>query len=140
MNGRPPGFRKSLLVILLFSLAGAARADYAGQVNWGLQYDSWATVNTVLPFNGSEFMVPFSISYAPDSNWNLYGQTAFVSGGYTDSLTGNTQTLNLSALTATSLSIPIVKGRLALGTWQGIYLWEHRRRGDLRELVLHIGA
>jgi len=45
-----------------------------------------------------------------------------------------------SALTATSLSIPIVKGRLALGTWQGIYLWEHRRRGDLRELVLHIGA
>lgn len=44
-----------------------------------------------------------------------------------------------AALTATSLSIPIVKQRLALGTWQGIYLWEHRRRGSRRELVVHIG-
>src|SRR5499427_8995659 len=32
-----------------------------------------------------------------------------------------------AALTATSISIPIIGGRLALGTWQGIYLWEHRR-------------
>jgi secondary thiamine-phosphate synthase enzyme len=45
-----------------------------------------------------------------------------------------------AALTATSLSIPIQKKKLALGTWQGIYLWEHRRRGSRRELVLHIGA
>ena len=45
-----------------------------------------------------------------------------------------------AALTATSLSIPIQKRKLALGTWQGIYLWEHRRRGSRRELVLHIGA
>ena len=45
-----------------------------------------------------------------------------------------------AALTATSLSIPIVDGRLALGTWQGVYLWEHRRRGSTRELVLHIGT
>jgi len=44
-----------------------------------------------------------------------------------------------AALTATSLSIPIVNEKLALGTWQGIYLWEHRRRGSRRELVLHIG-
>ena len=44
-----------------------------------------------------------------------------------------------AALTATSLSIPIVDGRLALGTWQGIYLWEHRRRGSARELVIHVG-
>ncbi len=43
-----------------------------------------------------------------------------------------------SALTATQLSIPIVGGSLALGTWQGIYLWEHRFRGHARELVLHI--
>src|SRR5437899_2296365 len=34
-----------------------------------------------------------------------------------------------AALTHTSLSIPIVAGRLALGTWQGVYLWEHRHRG-----------
>ncbi len=45
-----------------------------------------------------------------------------------------------AALTATSLSIPIVNEKLALGTWQGIYLWEHRRHGSLRELVLHIGT
>jgi secondary thiamine-phosphate synthase enzyme len=44
-----------------------------------------------------------------------------------------------AALTATSLSIPILNEKLALGTWQGIYLWEHRRRGSLRELLLHIG-
>ena len=45
-----------------------------------------------------------------------------------------------AALTATSLPIPIVDARLALGTWQGVYLWEHRRRGSRRELVLHIGT
>jgi len=44
-----------------------------------------------------------------------------------------------SALTQTSLGIPIIDGRLALGTWQGIYLWEHRLRGGEREIVLHIG-
>lgn len=45
-----------------------------------------------------------------------------------------------SALTATSLSIPIVDGSLALGRWQGIYVWEHRRRGSTRECVVHIGG
>jgi secondary thiamine-phosphate synthase enzyme len=43
-----------------------------------------------------------------------------------------------AALTAVSLSVPIVAGKLSLGTWQGIYLWEHRRRGSRRELVVHI--
>jgi secondary thiamine-phosphate synthase enzyme len=45
-----------------------------------------------------------------------------------------------AALTATSLSVPISGGALALGSWQGIYLWEHRRRGSRRELVLHVVA
>jgi secondary thiamine-phosphate synthase enzyme len=45
-----------------------------------------------------------------------------------------------AALTATSISIPVAGGKLVLGTWQGIYLWEHRRRGSRREVVLHIGA
>lgn len=45
-----------------------------------------------------------------------------------------------SALTATSLSIPIIRGQLALGTWQGIYLWEHRHAGGRRDVVIHIGA
>lgn len=43
-----------------------------------------------------------------------------------------------AALTAVSLSIPVQKKRLVLGTWQGIYLWEHRRRGSRREIVLHV--
>ena len=42
-----------------------------------------------------------------------------------------------TALTTVNLSIPVRGGALALGTWQGIYLWEHRRRGHSRHLVLH---
>ena len=45
-----------------------------------------------------------------------------------------------AALTAVSLSIPVVAGRLALGTWQGIYLFEHRDRPHRREIVLHLGG
>ena len=45
-----------------------------------------------------------------------------------------------SALTAVQLSIPVVDGAPALGTWQGIYLWEHRTRGHERELVLHVSG
>jgi len=45
-----------------------------------------------------------------------------------------------AALTATSLSIPLINGRLALGTWQGIYLWEHRRQAGRRNIVVHVGA
>ena len=44
-----------------------------------------------------------------------------------------------SILTATSLSIPIMQNRLVLGTWQGIYLWEHRKHGSTRSLIVHIG-
>lgn len=45
-----------------------------------------------------------------------------------------------SALTSTSLTIPVMQGRLALGTWQGIYLWEHRHRGGVRKVVVHVGG
>ena len=44
-----------------------------------------------------------------------------------------------SVLTATSLTIPVVGGRLALGTWQGVFLWEHRRRPRPRQVVVHVG-
>ena len=43
-----------------------------------------------------------------------------------------------AALTATSLSIPVVGGRLGLGAWQGIYLWEHRRAGGPRSVLVHL--
>ncbi|MDM3871213.1 secondary thiamine-phosphate synthase enzyme YjbQ [Porticoccus sp. W117] len=45
-----------------------------------------------------------------------------------------------AALTATSLSIPIMNGQLALGTWQGIFLWEHRHQPGGRKVLVHIGA
>jgi secondary thiamine-phosphate synthase enzyme len=43
-----------------------------------------------------------------------------------------------SALTAVQLSIPLANRRLALGQWQGIYLWEHRLRAHRREVTLHL--
>jgi secondary thiamine-phosphate synthase enzyme len=43
-----------------------------------------------------------------------------------------------SALTATQLSIPVMDGRLMLGTWQGIYLFEHRAHPQQREVALHL--
>ena len=47
-----------------------------------------------------------------------------------------------AALTATSLSIPVLDGDLGLGTWQGICVWEHRRHpaGGARQLLVHVGA
>jgi secondary thiamine-phosphate synthase enzyme len=43
-----------------------------------------------------------------------------------------------AALTATSLGVPVVGGRMALGTWQGIYLFEHRAAPHRRTVVLHV--
>ena len=43
-----------------------------------------------------------------------------------------------SALTAVSLSVPVTAGALALGTWQGLYLWEHRLRPHRRQVAVHV--
>lgn len=51
-----------------------------------------------------------------------------------DDMPGHIRTV----LTKTSEQIPIARGRLVLGTWQGIYLWEHRDRSHSREVVVHI--
>lgn len=45
-----------------------------------------------------------------------------------------------SALTQVSIGIPVASGRLVLGTWQGLYLFEHRDRPHRREVVLHIST
>lgn len=45
-----------------------------------------------------------------------------------------------AALTATSLSIPVIDGDLALGTWQGVFLWEHRTSPKVRKVVVHLGG
>ena len=43
-----------------------------------------------------------------------------------------------SVLTQTSLSLPVSDGRLALGTWQGVFLWEHRYRPHRRRLIVTV--
>jgi secondary thiamine-phosphate synthase enzyme len=43
-----------------------------------------------------------------------------------------------SALTQTSIAIPVVEGRMTLGTWQGLYVFEHRRAADRRRVVLQL--
>lgn len=43
-----------------------------------------------------------------------------------------------AALTATTLSVPVVQGEMVLGTWQGVYVYEHRRRGHARQVVGHV--
>jgi secondary thiamine-phosphate synthase enzyme len=43
-----------------------------------------------------------------------------------------------TALTAVQLSVPVMNGRLVLGTWQGVYLFEHRTHSHRREIVLHL--
>jgi secondary thiamine-phosphate synthase enzyme len=45
-----------------------------------------------------------------------------------------------SALTQTQLSVPVIDRRMVLGTWQGIYVYEHRHRGHVREVVLHLSG
>ena len=45
-----------------------------------------------------------------------------------------------SALTHTSENIPVFEGKLVLGTWQGIYLWEHRQRTHQREIIVHVNG
>ncbi|GMU76839.1 MAG: hypothetical protein AMXMBFR45_23300 [Gammaproteobacteria bacterium] len=43
-----------------------------------------------------------------------------------------------SVLTGNSLVVPVSAGRLALGTWQGLYLWEHRRAGSRRRVLVTV--
>jgi secondary thiamine-phosphate synthase enzyme len=51
-----------------------------------------------------------------------------------DDMSGHIRTV----LTQTSVGIPLVNGELVLGTWQGVFLWEHRTRPHRREVVLHL--
>jgi len=43
-----------------------------------------------------------------------------------------------AALTASSVSIPVLEGELALGAWQGVYLWEHRHQPGRRQVIVHL--
>lgn len=44
------------------------------------------------------------------------------------------------AITASHVAVPLIDGNMALGVWQGIFLWEHRRRGRERRVVVNIGS
>lgn len=43
-----------------------------------------------------------------------------------------------SVLTASSIGIPVLQNKLALGTWQGLYLWEHRKQTSQRTVIIHL--
>ena len=43
-----------------------------------------------------------------------------------------------SAITATSIAIPVIQKQMALGTWQGLYLWEHRKQRGQRTVIIHV--
>lgn len=45
-----------------------------------------------------------------------------------------------SAITATSIAIPVMHNKMALGTWQGLYLWEHRKHSGQRKLIIHLSS
>ena len=64
--------------------------------------------------------------------------TGGTASNYNITTANGTLTVGKAALTATSLSIPIFDGELGLGTWQGIYVWEHRRHASSRRLLVHV--
>ncbi len=94
--------RPSSLNLRWFVLAGLFLA-FVGPLcaqsflNLGVEYNGWAA-NSDEPFDGHEIMVPFNIGLQLDKGWDLYGQTAFANGSYTDSTAG-TETLNLTDMT-----------------------------------------
>ncbi|HIK32039.1 MAG TPA: YjbQ family protein [Oscillatoriales cyanobacterium M59_W2019_021] len=73
---------------------------------------------------------------------NFFAQLVPESGDYVHSAEGldDMPAHIRTALTHTSEHIPISRGRLVLGTWQGIYIWEHRQRRHGRELVVHVSS
>lgn len=73
---------------------------------------------------------------------NFFAQLVPESGGYIHSTEGpdDMPAHIRSALTKTSEQIPISQGRLVLGTWQGIYLWEHRKSSHKRDIIVHISG
>lgn len=70
----------------------------------------------------------FFAKLVPEGDFYLHGTEGY------DDMPAHIRTV----LTKTSEQIPIARGRLVLGTWQGIYLWEHRQLAHIRELVVHV--
>lgn len=73
---------------------------------------------------------------------NFFAQLVPESGRYIHSTEGpdDMPAHIRSVLTKTSEQIPIIQNQLVLGTWQGIYLWEHRKSGHKRDIIVHISG
>ncbi|MFM7406807.1 MAG: secondary thiamine-phosphate synthase enzyme YjbQ [Cuspidothrix sp.] len=72
----------------------------------------------------------FMAKIVPEGNYYVHDAEG------ADDMPGHIRTV----LTHTSEQIPINRGHLVLGTWQGIYIWEHRQHNHFRELVVHISG
>ena len=72
----------------------------------------------------------FMAKIVPEGNYYIHNSEG------PDDMPGHIRTV----LTHTSEQIPINRGHLVLGTWQGIYVWEHRQQNNVRELVVHISG
>ena len=72
----------------------------------------------------------FMAKLVPEGNYYIHDAEG------SDDMPGHIRTV----LTHTSEQIPINNGHLVLGTWQGIYIWEHRQQSHVRELVVHISG
>ncbi len=72
----------------------------------------------------------FMAKIVPEGNYYIHDAEGH------DDMPGHIRTV----LTHTSEQIPINRGHLVLGTWQGIYVWEHRQQNHVRELVVHISG
>jgi secondary thiamine-phosphate synthase enzyme len=72
----------------------------------------------------------FMAKIVPEGNYYIHDDEG------SDDMPGHIRTV----LTHTSEQIPINNGHLVLGTWQGIYVWEHRQQNNTRELVVHISG
>ena len=88
----------------------------------------WVAKHVPAHLEGEGRAVPFS-RLAPDGD-SLFQHTC--EGD--DDMPAHVRT----ALTTVNLSVPICKSRLVLGTWQGIYLWEHRLQPHQRRVVVHL--
>jgi hypothetical protein len=98
-------WKNRLLGLLVWAFSGAA---FAGQLDLGAQYQSWST-NSSAPWNGSEFLVPLTLSIDPAKDFNLYAQGEFAGGQYTDPING---TQNLSDFSDT-----VVGGKIGFNSF-----------------------
>jgi hypothetical protein len=93
--------------ILTISLLMFSNIVSAGTLNIGVQYDGWNS-NFLQPYNGWEIWAPLSLNYKFSPSFSVYGQTIYGKGSYTDSLSGNSETIQLN-----NLSDSVVGGEFA---------------------------